>query len=149
LIDSIHHLNSNNEYGAIGSVVNGPYYDIFALRNEECNYNCWEKVFQYSRPENSPYKHSEKIPIQERMNWNDAVEMFVSFHKKNYSKYSELIEVDSAFGGAMVYKTSVLSSSLYEGITVNGDEVCEHVPLCYRIKKLGYKILLNPEFIIY
>jgi hypothetical protein len=130
----IQEMEKDSTLGALGAVVDGPYYDIFALRNKECNYNCWEMVF----------KHKDELT------WDGAVEKYVNSHKKNYSS-SEVstIEVESMFGGASVYRNDVWLKVKYSGTTSDGKEVCEHVPMNAMIKSLGYKVALNPSFVIY
>jgi hypothetical protein len=132
----IQEMEKDSTLGALGAVVDGPYYDIFALRNEECNYHCWEMVF----------KHKDEFT------WDGAVEKYVLVHGKNYSSSEasdSLIEVDSMFGGASVYRNNVWLKVKYSGVTSDGKEVCEHVPMNAMIKILGYKVALNPRFVVY
>jgi hypothetical protein len=125
-------MNENDKIGALSAVVDGTYYDIYALRNEECNYNCWEMV---------RFKRGD-------LSYEDAVKKFVNSHGKDYSKYKNLIPVDSAFGGATMYRNSIWTKCKYEGIK-NNLFVCEHVSVNQGIKEAGYEIYLNPKFIIF
>lgn len=54
-----------------------------------------------------------------------------------------LVEVDSVFGGLMVYSASILEHNIkYEHWS------CDHVTLHKQLKDLGYKIYLNPSQIV-
>ena len=130
---NIQHMNQNEKIGALCSVVDGPYYDIYALRNEECDYNCWEKV-RFDKG---------------KLSYEEAIEKFINSHRKDYSKEENLIPVNSAFGGAAIYRNSIWTQCKYVGLDEKNSFVCEHVSVCNQIKEKGYEIYLNPKFIIY
>lgn len=146
--DSINHLKNNSKIGAISSVSSNSDMDIWALRNEECTYDCWKKVFWSMRFEGLSYEN--------------AVSKYVSSHikdlKDKISKSTDLIPVNSSFNWATVYRTSFLIQCSYTGKTPSylatdlepeGSEICEHVPLNYQIRNLGYDIYMNPKFIVH
>ena len=57
-------------------------------------------------------------------------------------KPGQLIEVESAFGGAVVYKlSSIPLECRYLGKKENGAEICEQVPFNNCIKNQGVKYL--------
>jgi hypothetical protein len=126
-------MNQNDKIGSLCAVVDGPYYDIYALRNEECCYNCWEKV-RFDRRD---------------LSYDEAVKKFINSHRKDYSKDENLIPVNSAFGGAAMYRNSIWTHCSYKGLDEKESFVCEHVSVCNQIKDKGYDIYLNPKFIIY
>ncbi len=130
---NIQHMNQNEKIGALCAIVDGPYYDIYALRNEECSYNCWEKV-RFDRGD---------------LSYDEAVEKFVDSHRKDYSKDENLIPVDSAFGGAAIYRNSIWTQCCYKGLDEKESFICEHVSVCNQLKEKGFEIYLNPKFIIY
>ena len=133
VLSSIQLLESNRKLAFVGAVIDGPYYDIYALRNEECNYNCWKMVFANLN----------------KMSYVDAVEKFVSSHKKDYSKEENPIPLKSAFGGAGIFRNKYWFESRYRGIENDGTEACEHVPMCLGLVEKGYELVLNPKFILY
>lgn len=133
VMSSIDYLKEDSSLAVVGAVIDGPYYDIYALRNEECHYNCWKMVFANLN----------------KMSYDDAVKEFVNSHNKDYSKDPGLIYVDSLFGGAAVFKNELWVKSEYTGICDDGTEECEHVPMCLKLRKMGYKIAMNPKFILY
>lgn len=133
VLSSIKLLEINRRVAFVGAVVDGPYYDIYALRNEECNYNCWKMVFA-------------NMNI---MSYEQAVDKFVVSHKKDYSKEKNPISVNSAFGGAGIFRNKYWFESKYRGIENDGTEACEHVPMCLGLKERGYELILNPKFILY
>jgi hypothetical protein len=97
------------------------YYDLWALRNEQMNYDCWKEI-------------NDKQPLCSN----------IDFHFEP----SQFIEVDSAFGGAAIYKlSSVPDFCNYNGEHPNGEEKCEHVDFNKCIKDNGGKIFINTDFI--
>lgn len=54
------------------------------------------------------------------------------------------IPMNSAFGGACLYRTEALLSGQYSGIGVDGKEDCEHVALHKSMRASGYQMYLNP-----
>lgn len=54
------------------------------------------------------------------------------------------IPMNSAFGGACLYRTEALLSGRYDGIGVNGQPDCEHVALHRSMRASGYQMYLNP-----
>ena len=99
----------------------GRYYDIWALRTDECPGDCWRLAGRYGG----------------QIGPNNAHAKYVGDHQKEITKVTR---VDSAFGGAAVYKTSVLQRGVYIG-----DAGCEHVPFH---RMLNARIYINPKFII-
>ena len=100
----------------------GLYYDLWALRNEQLNYDCWNEI-------------SDTQPVCSNIN--------IHFEP------SQIIEVDSAFGGAAIYKlSSVPDSCKYNGEHSNGMQKCEHVDFNKCIKDNGGKIFINTDFLI-
>lgn len=145
VLDSLNILRNNPKIGALTANSLPKYYDIWALRNNECFYDCWKKVFwsmQY-----------------EGLSYTQGIEKYVTVHAKDYSQNVDLISVQSAFNGLAVYRNEALIHCRYtgiiDGLTVaptqlepTGAEICEHVPLNYMMRQLGYKIYINPKMCI-
>lgn len=107
------------------------YYDIWALRTKDD----WLK-FDWMECYN------------ETKDYNNCC---ISRHKE-INENEDLIEVDSCFGGVMIYKTKYLTNSFYYGGGGDEDdedkEVCEHVNLNNFIrKKNNGRIFINPKMI--
>lgn len=54
------------------------------------------------------------------------------------------IPMNSAFGGACLYRTKALLSARYSGIGVDGQPDCEHVALHHQMRQAGWQLYLNP-----
>lgn len=146
IINSLQTMEKDLTIGALSCISKPKYYDIWALRNRECYYDCWKRVFWSM--------------CKESLTYTQAVNKYVNVHTKDYSQNTELIEVDSAFNGLSVYRNVALTKCKYVGL-IDGlsvkptelepldSEVCEHVPLNYMMKSLGYKLYINPRMIIH
>jgi hypothetical protein len=111
----------------------GPYYDIWALRHKDwCPGDCWNE-FNFLQDHGSSYKDALFSAVHSRM--------------ISISRDASWIEVDSSFGGTAIYKKRILENVKYVGLGKDGSEVCEHVHLHKKIKKLGGRIYINPKFI--
>jgi hypothetical protein len=102
VLNSLQILNNNPKIGALTAISAPKYYDIWALRSSECNYDCWKKVFWSMKNEGLSYEL--------------AVKKYVAIHAKDYSQYTDLISVQSAFNGLAVYRNSALIECKYIGI---------------------------------
>jgi hypothetical protein len=129
----IHRMQQNLQIGSLCCMRKNNYWDIFSLRDEICNYDCWDKV-RWSL-------------TNEKLTWNDAVEKYVNTHVYRLNnKTSQLYEVNAAFGGAALYRTDLLIQCKYIGYLPNGKDICEHISVCNDIRNLGYKIYIDTEF---
>ena len=110
----------------------GIYYDLWALRKKnDLDYDCWFEIDH--RPDHEPYE--------------EAKYKYVDSKYKNYPQ-SGLLEVDSAFGGAGIYKIkSIPPKCRYAGKYASGWEKCEHVDFNECIKKNGGRIFINTRFL--
>jgi hypothetical protein len=125
-------FNYNNKIDWAGMGGNqNIYYDIWALRTKDD----WLK-FDWMECYN------------ETKDYNKCC---ISRHRE-INKNDDIIEVDSCFGGVMIYKTKYLKNSFYYGGGGGDDdedkEVCEHVNLnnLIRMKNNG-RIFINPKMI--
>lgn len=98
------------------------YYDIWALRKEDCNYDCWEM-----------YRKTNDMSYVDR-------------HVKKIDRTHPIISVTSAFGGAGLYYTDKLKGIRYKSY-IGDKEICEHVPYNEELVKRGGKLYINPDFI--
>jgi hypothetical protein len=111
----------------------GIYYDIWALRHPILSPNDCLGYYHFLVDELGIKKFTaRKIAIHSRM--------------ITIPKSDKFIEVDSAFGGIAIYKKEVLLDVCYVGIQ-DGREVCEHFPLHEQIRRKGYAIYINPNFV--
>jgi hypothetical protein len=61
---------------------------------------------------------------------------------------SEPIKVDSAFGGfALIKKKYISNDKMYNGLTDEGLQVCEHVSFCRKITEAKGEIYILPTLI--
>ena len=135
-----------NQWDMMGANTNEKYYDVWALRNKDIDFDCWDMVYHKT---------------QMGMNRNDAIKEFVSKHQKQIPSNSDLIKVNSCFGGLGVYKYQSIANCFREGQKfmcdckrhkVKGNcisEVCEHVTFHQQmIKKNNAKLFINPRLIV-
>lgn len=110
----------------------GHYYDIYALRHPIWSPNNFEV-------------HQEQLL---REGFHPIRARYLALIKRQVviPKTSDWIEVDSAFGGTTLYKTEVFTFDNYEGYEY-GLSTCEHVTFHAKLRKRGYRIFINPQFI--
>ena len=65
----------------------------------------------------------------------------------NINTNLDWIEVDSAFGGFVIFKKNILKNCLYVGTYPDGSPICEHVPFNKQIRNNGGRIFINPQLI--
>lgn len=109
------------------------YYDIWALRHRVWSPNdCWEN---YDFLINNGKSKSEalKTAVYSRM-----------IKLKNNMKP---LEVDSAFGGLGIYKSSIFLESKYTGLNLNQEEICEHVNFHNGLREKGFRLFIAPALI--
>jgi glycosyltransferase involved in cell wall biosynthesis len=110
-----------------------PYFDIWALRHPLWSPNdCW----------------AEHTFFRSKFKWPEtSLQKSILSRMITLPPNTELIEVESAFGGLAVYPRKSLINAQYEGLSGDGTEICEHVTLNRCIKRNGYKIVVNPSLI--
>ena len=134
-----------DKWDVLGANCNGRYYDIWALRTEKFNYNCWDLI-----------NHRR----QEGMIDEILIPTIISKNQITIKNNSRLIPVYSCFGGMAIYKTSIVKDCHYSGVLekceceylkVKGrciNEISEHVPFHNQIRKKGGKIFINTDLIV-
>jgi len=119
------------EWGAMTANQHSGYYDIWALRNDVVNYDCWHVA--------------DNIFIQ-LFTLNQAVEFYVGVHQKTIPSNHSLISVKSAFGGAAIYQKKYINGCKYSGY--DSHKICEHVSFNLCVTRNGGRIFINPKFLI-
>ena len=106
----------------------GLYYDLWALRKKkDMETDCW-------------------LDVREHNDDPDAIQKYVTNKQKKY-KEDGLLQVDSAFGGAAIYRLKrVPPTCRYNGAYEDGTEKCEHVDFHRCIKQNGGRIFINTSF---
>jgi hypothetical protein len=122
-----------NNWDMCGANQLGPYYDMWTLRHKDwCPYDY--KV-EYRRLKKKDPK-------------NKKILKFCLYSKiKILPQTSDLIEVDSAFGGFAIYTRKCFDIGSYVGLYPDGEEVCEHVHFNLQLKEKGAKLYINPKLI--
>ena len=118
-----------NGWGAMTASQHSIYYDIWALRNDVVNYDCWQMAYNI-------------LVILATKNL--AVERYVYVHQTPIPSNHSLIPVNSAFCGAAIYQTKYIHHCRYSGY--DSHEICEHVPFNLCVTRNGGKIFINPKF---
>ena len=133
------------------------YYDIWALR---FNRSSWSKVHNTIWTTCLDYDCWDMINHRKQMGFNERL-LHIKTYQKHIPKDSELISVDSAFGGIGIYKVSKIKNCKYVGFTrkcscakynMKGPccwQMCEHVSFHKdMIEKHNAKIFICPRLII-
>lgn len=103
------------------------YYDIWALRGMDCNYDCWVRGFIEGLP-------SDEIKRR-----------YVDPHTKPIPPGDPIL-VNSAFGGLGVYKMESIRGCRYVGNQFVGGkeyEIADHVKFHEQMREKGGKIYIN------
>jgi len=142
---------THKDWDMMGANQSRVYYDIWALRNADCPKDCWQMV----RETGNRYKYIDAMQIPKPPD-------------------HPLIECDSCFGGAGIYKTEHLVSCRYysfypvgtqfpsqglttfqqnanDGLVITmtaGIECCEHVPFHQQLRQRKRRLFINPKWII-
>lgn len=147
-----------NSWDVLTGNCKGIYYDIWALRlnqtkwgenhkkiwNRGIDYDCWDMV-----------NHRHQQGLDERI-------LHIRPFQKHIPRKSQLLPVDSAFGGIGIYKVSKIKNCRYYGFTRSCSckqsipicgacrlETCEHVSFHEEmLKKYKAKIFICPQLII-
>jgi glycosyltransferase involved in cell wall biosynthesis len=106
------------------------YYDIYALRHE-----LWS-------PRNFLDDHEK---LNDIFGKKIALEMSLFSKRIKIKKDSKIIEVDSAFGGLGIYKSSDILNERYIGLNEFGDPICEHLSVNLGIREKGGRLFINPK----
>jgi len=106
------------------------YYDLWALRDAEL-------------AEDYQIKFAGK-------NWNGEMQEAIAPYQKPKSAPSDLWPVQSAFGGAAIYRTIDIEDAKYECFCILNKnnqkykvQICEHVPFHEHMIKRGKKLFVN------
>ena len=122
-----------DDWGGCAANQAGPYYDVWALRHEVwCPGDCWHEYY---------FLREYGLGV--------ARALYASVYSKMITIPSDqpMFEVDSAFGGAAIYKREALMNAKYVGVDEEGKEVCDHVALSEDMRNDGFKLYLNPKFV--
>ena len=133
-VESVLSSWSRGDWDVVTANQSARYYDIWALRHPLWSPNdCWEqheflkKYIKIPEIVNSYSLRSRMIKIPKDSNW---------------------IEVDSAFGGFAIYRSSFFqNNAFYNGKNDAGNMICEHVAFNRKIKELGARMFINTNLI--
>lgn len=110
------------------------YYDIYALRCAGwCDEDVWQRI------------QTTRKPLFGRRKWRKVLLKSAVFDRQYHIPSDmPLIPVDSAFGGAGLYKTRALRGLRYSCRDEKGDLVCEHVMLHKHLRDRGARLFIDP-----
>jgi len=120
---------SLDEWGVMTASRYASYYDIWALRNDVINYDCWQIQDNY---------------LVGIATFGKTFFTHIAAHMKPIPSNHSLIPMDSAFGGAAIYQIKYLNGCRYSGY--ESFEICEHVPFNLCVTKNKGRIFINPKF---
>jgi hypothetical protein len=108
------------------------YYDTYSLRHAIwCPGDCWKQVA--ARPRWMPL----------------GVAQILYVHRRQFSIPAEArpIRVRSAFGGLGIYKMSMIIDCRYDGLDIDGGEVCENVAFNQQVCDKGGELYIYPKLL--
>jgi len=111
----------------------GPYYDLWALRHP-----LWSP---------NDCRAGHRFLVEHGVNPERALQATVLSRMITLPHSGPWMRVDSAFGGLALYRRGLLRGLRYEGLTADGQEVCEHVALHAAIRARGGLIFINPRLL--
>ena len=127
------------DWGGIFASQRQGYYDVWALRHPKwCPEDCWHQISQSTRFVPWPFRGHV---------WTAAWKRYVGQRQVKIDPGHGPIEVDSAFGGFGIYKTSSLCDAWYSGRDSSGREVCEHVAFNFGVRRSGAKLYVMPALL--
>jgi FkbM family methyltransferase len=122
-----------DNWSAMTANQRAPYYDVWALRHDLWSPNdCW-KQYEFFNLYNSSFQDNLHTSIYCKM--------------LQIPEDSPIIKVNSAFGGLAIYIKSIFDTCHYNGLTENGEEICEHIFFNDLINKVNGNIFINPKLI--
>jgi Cryptococcal mannosyltransferase 1 len=108
------------------------YYDIWALRAAGWSErDCWREYDEL------------KVQIGNKK----AFEIAINKKRRRIKPNSELIRVNSSFGGLAIYRTEAYFEGSYSGVDKKGEAVCEHVEFNSKLISHDRKLFINPRLI--
>ena len=148
LLGQINLLQDQKSIAGIFPVTNPSYYDLWALRSDECSSDIYLEI-------------AEKMYFEKRLDDNILKSTFLGSHQLFNFKVNNIFDVDSAFGGVGVYRMSdvLANPKEYKGTELvefkdkNGTglfsiaQVCEHVEFHKGLKLNGQRLVINPKFV--
>ena len=133
-----------NLWDVLTANCNGPYYDIWALRISP---NIWQNDI-HGKIWNNPIIHDCWGQQVINMSLKDCVKSYQKVIPVN----SPLIETNSSFGGAGIYRINKIKDCYYNSVCYNHHNIltdqCEHVSFHQDIKKICGRIFICPSFIV-
>ena len=132
-------IRQSPQWDAVFANSSPAYYDLYALR---CKGWCDEDVWQII--------HSARKPMFGRRKWrHNLVKSMIHDRQYHIPKDCPLISVDSAFGGAGLYKSQALRGLSYTCRDEDGRLVCEHVLLHKEMRARGAKLFIDPGLTVH
>ena len=122
-----------NDWDVVSANQESRYFDIWALRHPVWCPRDWKIEYQEY--------------VTEGMKPSKALKKSLYSKMINIDPMSPWIQVESAFGGLAIYKTSFFVGNRYIGISSLGVEVCEHVSFHSFTKISKSRFFINPKLI--
>ena len=133
-------LRAPPDWGGLFANQRQAYYDVWALRHPRwCPEDCWQEVQLFLR--SAPFFLT---PFRRE---STAMSRYVGHRQVQIMPDHDPIEVESAFGGLGIYRTSLLGDAWYSGRDNLGREVCEHVAFNFGVRRAGAKLYIMPALL--
>jgi hypothetical protein len=121
------------------------YYDLYALRAPEwINHDIFKELrAAFSQIHTNDGKWWRLVGYFQR---DRLRKVHIYQNMRKIPSQHSWIKVQSAFGGAAIYRADILSSTDYSAINLN-NQICEHVDLNIKLYHKGKSLFINPQFI--
>jgi hypothetical protein len=127
----------------------GGYYDIFALRESNWQPGNYFEEVEVARARPREFESSKSI-FMDRIKLvllEDSIKRNAIYAKmRRIPRGSSWVAVDSGFGGLAIYRSDIFLKFDYSKLNTQSRD-SEHVDLHLRMRKNGYKIFINPDFV--
>ena len=133
-IESIRSIWSRSDWSVVCANQRHAYFDIWALRHESWCPGDW--ITEY-----------KNLTINKKINSRKALKRSLYSKMRHIPAGNEWIPVRSAFGGLAIYKAKSIKALRYQGLSEDGEEVCEHVSFNESITCKGLSMFIVPSLI--
>jgi hypothetical protein len=138
-------FSTNQNWDACFANQSFGYYDLYALRAPDwINYDIFKEMraaFSQIQTADGKWSRIRSYFKQDKLR---KIHIYKNMRKIPYDH--SWIKVQSAFGGAAIYRADILSSTDYSAINLN-DQICEHVDLNMKLYNKEKNLFINPKFI--
>jgi hypothetical protein len=132
--ESIRSIWSRSDWSVVCANQRHAYFDIWALRHDSWCAGDW--ITEY-----------RNLTENKKMSSKKALKQSLYSKMRHIPSGNDWIPVRSAFGGMAIYKAKSIKTLRYQGLSEDGEEVCEHVSFNESITSKGLPMFIVPSLI--